>query len=193
MVSLHIMKSLVETAADGMGLDVDRVSIVPQLQLREPRVQHVLWALKAGLESGETLGRLYGDSLGLALAAQLLRPYAPIAPRPLRNGLSERGLRRVIEHVRDRLEFDLPLRELAGIANLSPSHFSVLFKLSMGMPVHQYVIKCRVERAAELLLGDNLLPSDVALQVGFANQSHMARSMRRVMGVTPTILKRSAS
>jgi AraC family transcriptional regulator len=194
MMGLHITQSLLQTAAEGMGLNVDRVSIVPHLQLRDPRIEHILWALKAELESKEeSFGRLYGDSLGLALTAHLLRSYAPIAPRPVETGLGERRLKRVIEYVHDHLEHDLPLRELAGIANLSSSHFKFLFKQSVGMPVHQFVIKCRVERAAALLLRGEVPPSEVALQVGFANQSHMARSMRQVMGVTPSILMRNGS
>ena len=191
VISVHITAPLVQTAAEGMGLDVDRVSLVPQLQLRDPQIQHVLWALQGELESEENLGRFYGESLGLALTAHLLRRYAPIAPRPLGTGLGKRRLKRVVDYVHDHLDHDLSLRELADIANLSSSHFKLLFKQATGMPAHQFVIKCRVERAAELLLGGDRRPSEVALLVGFANQSHMARSMRRVMGVSPSTLMRN--
>ena len=81
------------------------------------------------------------------------------------------------------------LARLAGVAGVSPSHFKTLFKQSAGMPVHQYVIRRRVEYAAELLqCGDPPL-ADVALQAGFSSQSHMARCMRRILGVTPGVLR----
>jgi AraC family transcriptional regulator len=68
---------------------------------------------------------------------------------------------------------------------VSPSHFKALFKQAVGLPVHQYVIRSRVDFAIDLLRDGKLPLSDVALQAGFANQSHMARCMRRVAGVTP--------
>jgi AraC family transcriptional regulator len=53
------------------------------------------------------------------------------------------------------------------------------------MPAHQYVVRRRVERAKMLLLQGRLAMSQVALESGFAHQSHMARCMRRVLGMTP--------
>lgn len=190
---VNISPSLVRTAAEGMGIDPDRVSIQPQLQLKDPQVEHIGWALKAELETDEPFGRLYADSLGLALAAHLLRRYAPLAPRRLANGLSKRRLQRVVDYIGEHLTEGLPLAELANVANLSPSHFKVLFKKSVGVPVHQYVVRTRVECAIDLLVRDELAASDVALQTGFANQSHMARCMRRVAGITPSVLTREAS
>jgi AraC family transcriptional regulator len=161
--------------------------------LRDPQLEHILWALLAELEADEPLGRLYADSLGLALGAHLLRRYAPVVAPPSQNGLTKRRLARVTEYIREHLSHDLSLTELAGIAALSPSHFKSLFKQSVGMPVHQYVIERRVERATELLIAGTLPPSEVALQAGFANQSHMARCMRRLTGLTPSALMRDVS
>ena len=94
------------------------------------------------------------------------------------------------------LELDAPqvvtLAELAEVASASPSHFKALFKQSVGLPVHQYVVRCRVEFAMERLLMDDPPLSDLALQAGFANASHLARWMRRIAGVTPSVLKRNA-
>jgi AraC family transcriptional regulator len=76
---------------------------------------------------------------------------------------------------------------------VSASHFKTLFKRSTGLPVHEYVIQRRVERAKALLLRGELPASQVALEAGFAHQSHMARSMRRVLGVTPSSISRRTS
>ena len=189
MLGIHLSPSILRTAAEEMGVNPDRVSIVPQLQLQDPQIQHIGWAIKAELEAEESFGRLYADALGLALAAHVLRRYAPVAPRRIVSGLPRRRLRRVMDYIHDHLAHDLPLAELAQIANMSPSYFKLLFKESVGMPVHQYVIQRRVEYAIELLLNDDLPLSDVAQQAGFANQSHMARCMRRATGKTPTGLR----
>lgn len=96
---------------------------------------------------------------------------------------------RVFDYVRENIANDLSLRELAAVAGTSPSHFKALFKRAVGTPVHQYVIRTRVEYAAEILQREGLPLADVALQAGFSNQSHLALCMRRVMGVTPGQLR----
>jgi AraC family transcriptional regulator len=186
---VNVSRSLVSAAAEGMGLNPERVSIAPQLTLRDPQIAHVLWALKAELETPGPLGRLYAESLGMALAAQLLRRCAPAVPRRIEGGLSKPRLQRVTDYIHDHLAQDLALAELAEIANASPSHFKALFKQTVGLPVHQYVIRSRVEFAIGLLRDGKLPLSEVALQAGFANQSHMARCMRRVAGVTPSAVR----
>ena len=72
---------------------------------------------------------------------------------------------------------------------MSPSHFKTVFKSTVGVPVHQYVIRRRVEYASGLVSNDDLPLSQIALQAGFANQSHMARWMKRLTGVTPSRLR----
>ena len=189
MLVVSVSPSLIQTAAQDMGIEYERVSIRPQLALRDPHLEHIGWALKAELETDEPFGRLYADSLGLALAAHLLRRYAPLVDRRIAGGFSKRRLQRVIDYIAEHLAHDLTLAELAHVARVSPSHFKLLFKQSVGVPVHQYVIRRRVEYASELLLHGELPLRDVALQAGFADQSHMARCMRRMTGRTPSALR----
>jgi AraC family transcriptional regulator len=187
-MDVNLNTSLVQAAADAMSVEPDRVSIEPQLALRDPQIAHLFWALKAELELDEPVGRLYADSLGIALAAHLLRRYAPVAPRCVMS-LSKRRLQRVVDYIHGHLAHDLSLPELADVASLSPSHFKAVFKESVGLPVHQYVIRSRVEYASDLISRGRLPLSEVALQAGFANQSHMARCMKRVTGVTPSLIR----
>ena len=185
---IRLSPSLVQTAAEGMDVNPDRVSMPPRLQFRDPHIEHIGWAIKAELEAGDPSGRLYADSLGLALAARLLRHHAPLESH-IANGLPKRRLQRVMDYIHDHISHDLRLADLAEVASLSSSHFKSLFKRSAGMPVHQFVIRSRVEYAIDLLVGSKLPLSDVALQAGFANQSHMARCMRRLTGMTPSSLR----
>ncbi len=188
-LSMYLSSPLMLAAADAMGVNSDRVDIPPQLHVRDPRIEHIGWAVKAELEASEPLGRLYGDSLGLALAAHLLRGYLPGRRGGSDVRLSRRRLQRVVDYIHDHLSQDLSLAELAQLVDMSPSHFKVIFKQSMGLPVHQYVIRNRVEYATDLIARGKLSLSDVALQAGFANQSHMARSMKRLTGVTPSAIR----
>ena len=183
--------TLVRDAACAMGLDPDLRTIRPRLGVRDLRAEHILWAIKAELESDEHGGRAYADGLGLALAAYLLRDGRPRASLPIGVGLPQRRLRRVTDYIQDNLTSDLSLAELAAVAGVSPSHFQLLFKQSVGLPVHRYIIHRRVDRAIALLRIGALPMSVLALEAGFANQSHLARCMRRVAGLKPSDVRRA--
>jgi AraC family transcriptional regulator len=188
-LSMYLSSVLMHSTAEAMGIDLNRVAIAPQLHVRDPRIEHIGWAVKAELESLDPAGRLYGDSLGVALASHLLRAYVPAGAQRCDGRFSQRRLRRVVDYIHEHLALDLSLAQLAQLVDMSPSHFKVVFKQSTGLPVHQFVIRSRVEYATELIGRDNLPLSQVALQAGFANQSHMARCMKRLMGATPATLR----
>ena len=190
---IGISPELLAAAAARAGLPGERIELAPQLQLRDARLEHLAWALEAELRAEVPGAPLYGDSLGMAIAAHLVQRYRTCAPAPRApdGGLSPRQLRRVVEHIEAHVDRRLALAELAAVAGASPSHFKALFKRSTGLPVHQYVIRRRVERARLLLQETTTSIADVAAQTGFANQSHLARWMRRVAGVTPTGVQRA--
>jgi AraC family transcriptional regulator len=184
--------TLVRDAARVMGLDPDRRKIQPQLGVRDLRAEHILWAIKAELESGEHGGCAYVDGLGLALAAYLLRDGPPRAALPIGVGLPPQHLRLVTDYIQDNLTSNLSLAELAAVAGVSPSHFQLLFKQSVGLPVHRYIIHRRVDRAIALLRIGALPMSELALEAGFANQRPLARSRRRVAGIKPSDARRAS-
>jgi AraC family transcriptional regulator len=98
-------------------------------------------------------------------------------------------LRRVIEYVDAHLDQDLTLAELAAVAEFSPSHFKALFKEAAGVPVHRFVLERRIERARLRLLDGRPSITAIALETGFAHPSHMARWMRRLLGLSPSQIR----
>jgi AraC family transcriptional regulator len=188
-LSMYINAPLMFSAAAAMQLDLDRVAISPQLHVRDAHIEHIAYAVKAEIENPAPFGRIYGETLGLALATHLLRAHASQTETAPGERLSKRRLTRVLNYVGENLERDLSLAELASVAGVSPSHFKTVFRNSVGMPVHQYVVRRRVELATQLLRRKSMPLADIALQAGFANQSHMARWTRRLMGVTPRELR----
>lgn len=180
---LRLSPLLLRRAAEDMGLDPGQAGLEPRHHFRDPQIEHIAWALDADRQAGHPSGLLYTESLGMALAAHLLGRYpAPLRPH---RGLSKPQLRRVTTYIEEHLDEDLSLARLAGVADVSASHLKTLFKRSTGLPVHEYVIQRRVERARALLMRGELPAGQVALKAGFSHQSHMARCMRRVLGVTP--------
>ncbi|ESA37411.1 transcriptional family [Leptolyngbya sp. Heron Island J] len=170
----------------------DRAELVPHFATADPLIHGIGLALKAELESSGLGGQLYADSLCTALLNHLIRHYT--AQKPILSaqscGLPSYRLRQVLEYIDAYLDCKLSLADLATVAQMSPSHFTQLFKKSTGFTPHQYVIQHRVERARQLLVEGKLTIAEVALQVGFAHQSHLNRHFKRWFGVTPkTFLK----
>jgi AraC family transcriptional regulator len=105
-------------------------------------------------------------------------------PPALKSGLTRLRLNRALDYIQAHLDGEIHLVDLAGAVGLSPFHFAKLFKQSTGSTPHQYVLQRRLERATELLRSTELSLSEVALECGFADQSHFANLFRRFMGVT---------
>ena len=76
------------------------------------------------------------------------------------------------------------LEELATAVNLSPFHFARVFRRATGLPPHAWLQQRRLEQARALLRGGRA-PLSVALQLGFADQSHLTRQFKQVYGVGP--------
>jgi len=186
---VKLAPALVQEAALDMGFDRRSLMLEPERQLRDGQVEHIGWALKAELEIGQPNGRPHLEGLGLALSARRVSRYAirRSGPTP-RLTLPTGRMRRVTDYIEANLDGDLSLRLLAQIAGLSLSHFKTLFRHTAGVPLHQYVIRRRVERARLLLARGDLPISRVALAAGFTHQSHMARHVRRLLGVVPSDL-----
>jgi AraC family transcriptional regulator len=102
-----------------------------------------------------------------------------------------RRLREVLSYVEDNLGRELSLKEIADVAGLSVSHCNTAFLKSVGMPVHQYVIRRRVDRAKTLLGEGKLSISQIAVEAGFAHQSNLAYHVRRLLGVSPLSLRQN--
>lgn len=104
--------------------------------------------------------------------------------------LSAVRLRAISEYVSERIAEKISLTDLAHLAGLSASQFSLRFRETTGRTPHQFVTLMRVDRARELLVAGERTPADVAAQTGFADQSHLTRHLRRVFGVTPGALQK---
>jgi len=186
-LAIGIKLRLLERVVEEFGDDPSKLQITNRFQARDPQIEHIAWALKAEMESGYPCGRIYRDSLATALAARIVRNHSSLArpSRAVKLSLPARKLREVLAFVEDNLSRDLELREIADVAGLSVSHFKTIFRQSVGLPPHQYLIRRRVERAAAQLRGSKMPIGQIALENGFCHQSHLALHIRRVLGVSP--------
>jgi AraC family transcriptional regulator len=146
-------------------------------------VNSIDWEVRAGCPGGPLLG----ESLATDLAAFLLRQYSvyPIHYRYYRGGMPRARLLRVIDYIENSPASDLRITGLAGVAAMSPYYFGKLFKQSMGLTVHQYVIRRRMQRAMYLLGKGRLSLRDVGAAIGTPNQSQFTRFFHQYAGATP--------
>jgi AraC-like DNA-binding protein len=100
-------------------------------------------------------------------------------------GLPPWKLRRVTEHIEARLAETIKVQELAELSGLSEPQFARLFSQVTGLPPHRWHLSARIRRAQALLFETNLPLVEVALIVGFADQSHFNKVFRRHVGVSP--------
>ena len=135
----------------------------------------------------ETIGDV--GAIGFDSAWQPFDPrHAARDGEPMRkpSGLSARRLEAILGYIGEHLHAALTLRDLAAVVHLSPYHFARRFKESTGLPPHRYIIARRIERAKQLLRGEEELTlAQVAARTGFWDQGHFTRHFKRLVGVTP--------
>ena len=121
------------------------------------------------------------------------RPNATAVAAYVRGGLPPTVVRRLREHIDSNIDQRISVEALAKLANLSVCYFVRAFKQSLGVTPHYFLIRRRVERTVELLSGTDMPLSEIALAVGFADQSHCARRFRQHVGISPRAYRWSTS
>ena len=111
-------------------------------------------------------------------------PTSAIGWQAILRRSTAKGVRCVREHIDANIELRISVEALAKLANLSVCNFVRVFKQSVGLTPHDYLIRRRVERTKELLSGTDLSLSEIALAAGFADQSHCARRFRQHVGMS---------
>ncbi len=151
-------------------------------------------------EAGWLMMRLYREfsaaeeGCELALEGLLLELLAALARHPRQ---SERQkplwLRSVETRLRDEFTEKHSMTELAAEAGVHPVHLATIFRRFHQTTVNGFVQKLRVEAACERMLQPAASLSEIALELGFADQSHFSRIFRRQIGMPPKAWRAIAS
>jgi transcriptional regulator GlxA family with amidase domain len=130
----------------------------------------------------------------LRRAAEILHDIgaaAAVTPQRTQGGLAPWQIRKVTSHIEAHLDQPISNDDLAALVRLNPSHFGRTFRNSFGEPPHEYVIRRRVERAQGLMLSTDASLSEIAMDCGLADQSHLTRLFRRIAGESPRAWRRA--
>lgn len=171
-----------------------RVELLPRIGEPDPVAGHIMRALCRHAARPNRVASMFIEQTLDLLCFHLLRAHSslgPSAPPFQRRGLLPWQVRRITAHVRDRLDRDISLGELASLLGLSRFHFCTAFRLATGQTPHEWLTARRIDRARELLGNPDLRVTDIALAVGYGTPSAFAASFRKVTGMTPTGFRRS--
>ena len=102
-----------------------------------------------------------------------------------RGGLARWQATRAMAHIEANLESKMCTDQLAELAHVSPSHFYRSFKRSFGVPPMQYVVLRRVDRAKVMMTSTRKQLKEIAVACGFADQPHLTKWFRRIVGESP--------
>ena len=162
------------------------IDLEPRDAFSDPLISQIAATMADEIDGGFA-DAILADALNTALAVQITRRFVDRSVLALEpsNGLSRDRLKRVREYIETHLNDRLTLADLAGVACLSPYHFSRSFKQAVGVSPQRYVIRRRLERAKTLMRRTNKPLAEIAYRVGFSDQSHLTSIFRRETGLTP--------
>ncbi|AWL96891.1 MULTISPECIES: helix-turn-helix domain-containing protein [Bradyrhizobium] len=195
--SLHFY--LPRSALDGIA----RESRVPRGDLAcqfgfghdDQVMRHIGAVLLEALSRPAEANQLFIDHMMLAFTAHIAQAYGGLQSTagPARGGLAPWQVKRACERLDSDLGGRLSLQLIAAEFGLSVSHFSRAFRISTGLPPHQWLLRQRVNAAKQLMTARDLSLSEIAISAGFANQSHFTKVFSVQVGISPAAWRREAA
>jgi AraC family transcriptional regulator len=93
--------------------------------------------------------------------------------------------RKVRDYIDSHITGPILVADLCALVQRSEAHFSRSFKRTFGESPHAFVVRRRVELAAQYMLTTDASLSDIALRCGFTDQPHLCKHFRQAAGQTP--------
>lgn len=155
-------------------------------------VHHLGQPPLSSLEQPLHASKIFLDHVLQALNSHFVCSYGGVRTSTphFRGGLSSLQMRRATELLEAHLDGDIALQQVAEACELSVSHFARAFKQTFRTPPYRWLIERRVDRARHMMTNSRLPLADIAVRCGFADQSALNRSFKRIHGVTPGTWRR---
>lgn len=168
------------------------VTISSSFDSRDIACEHLVLELaEEAAQPAHPAQELAVSSVANALAVRLLARFTTTnldVPRP--GSLSIQAVARVRSYIEENVGERISLEDLARIAQVSRFHFARQFRLRTGQSPMGYLLRARIERAKQMLGDSAMKVAEIAVALGFADQSHFTRTFRRFVGVPPSEYRR---
>jgi AraC family transcriptional regulator len=156
-------------------------------------LKHLGMTVLSSIQRGRPAPKLFLDYVGQAILAHAVGVYGGAigSSSPVRGQLAPWQVRRAKDFLNANLRGDVSLDSIAAECNLSVSHFAHAFRRTFGRPPHRWLMDRRLDAVKHLLLNSRLTLAEIASDCGFADQSALNRSFKRVLGESPGEWRRS--
>jgi len=182
------LQSVAEPLTDGKN-----VELLGRAAIDDPAAARVMELLSREDSMADPSSRLFVEQAIDLLCTQLIRGHSSYGALPVeepRRGLADWQVRKVTAYMRDRLDEEITLDQLAALVSLSRFHFGAAFRLATGRTPHDWLVDERIARARGLLADPRLPVTEIALSVGYQTPSSFAAAFRKVVGMTPSDFRR---
>ncbi|MEM9341787.1 MAG: helix-turn-helix transcriptional regulator [Pseudomonadota bacterium] len=169
----------------GILLDPQQLADLPQFS--DPDLCAAGVILRDALKDDDISSAVMFEAMSRVFLVKLLQRYGKRRPEEveLSARFTSRHYQTVLRHVQARLDQTITVDELAAEAGMSTSHFSRVFKETLGSTPMQFVMAYRIEQALKMMEDAARPLGDIALACGFSDQAHFTRSFKQLMGRTP--------
>src|SRR6202166_3473739 len=180
-------------AADANAPRIRDLSYEPGAGVNDVTISRLGNLMLPALSHPDQANPLFVDHVLLAVGVHIAQTYGGMWPasRPVRGGLAPWQERRAREILHANIKSGVALKEVARECGISVGYFSHAFHRTLGVAPHKWLIEQRVVLSKEKLRDDGLSLSDVAMECGFSDQSHLTRVFRQTVGVSPGAWRRA--
>lgn len=177
-VSCRVMQSI----ASQISKENEKKPFFKNIRYRNRELSERFKRLFKTIEEPES--DIHSESGVIAFLTYLLLNIAESPPPVHDTGNQRDAIERVCRHITRNYAQNLSLKDLAGVACLSPFHFQREFTRNMGITPHEYLRDFRIAQSKKMLLKSEKL-ADISLQAGFVDQSHFSRIFKKTVGISP--------
>ena len=139
-------------------------------------------ALHTALEASHS--QFEKQSLLVEILSAILRRYANSKSPSVSEAKEHQAVRLIKEYLHDNFSSHIALENLAKVTHLNRSYLIRVFRQTVGMPPYTYLTQIRVRKAKQFLR-QGLSVAETAIAVGMADQSHLTRHFKQILGITP--------
>ena len=170
------------------------IELLDRVGVDDPTTMRILELLNREVIVESQTNALFVEQTLDLLCTQLIRAHSSVQSLPngsTPKGLSLRQVKEVTSYMRENLEHEITLDDMAGLLSISRFHFATAFKQATGMTPHEALIAQRMEAAKSLLANKALDITQIALSVGYGTPSSFTAAFRKSNGVTPTVFRQA--
>ncbi|PJO48176.1 AraC family transcriptional regulator [Brucella pituitosa] len=193
MTFICISKSIVEDVFNGFShITGSYFDLGRSISFSDQYIETAIELLAGMLSSSKKEHELEASYIVRAMLARIASKYAfkLSSCQPIDCFLPR--MQSALIYIENNLHRYISLSQFAKEVGLGEAQYARLFKRTMNTTFHQYVINRRVEKARRLLTETNMPAAEIACECGFADQVHLTRFFKKIIGATPIKYRRAA-